>query len=506
MQTILTGAAPAMAIAVAPHVVSGVLQQSRISSTAELQGRTVAQLKSLASSAGISSRDIPDRKEAIVEALARAAGFEAMRPKEKMIVVVQDMMARLRNGSATVDQIKREAEQYLPDELEKVDHDTMKELAKLLALSFRNPVTNKAIPPSRKAIVMALTGARSQTSLSREGRKSLRSDRNACRIANTDEVRLVAKSHNIPTFGVGHVELCDKLYAQYLTNASELVLGSAEKLNEYSRMSAADRQKKIRSLVAQLHLDVPEDQRIETISQLLNYWVLTHYRARTMNLYPRLINDVERYFMDGSVPDSASDRHSLGVIFSDLDRTIPSMADNNIASALDSIYTNFLVPLATDNDAHTLEVFNQYRNKVGFGTYSNAGSPPRTRARSPTPVRSSTSPRTSMSSIVLPPPPPSRGNGSRPTSPRTSTSPIVLPQGNGSSSPLIDFGSIRINGNGSRTTSPRAAPLPPSPRSSMRRNGSPPRTPTFTSVLPATIEELGGTPLMSEEELYTAGL
>lgn len=464
IQTILTGAAPAIAIAVSPAVVSGVLQQSGIRSAAELQGRTVAQLRSLASAAGISSRDVPDRKEAIVATLSRAAGLQGMRSKEEMTIIVRDMIARLFNASATVDQIKDEARQYLADELEKVDHDTMKQLSKLLALSFRNEVTGKAIAPSRKAIVMALTGAQSQTSLSREGRKSLRNDRGACRTASIDEVRLVAKSHNIPTFGVSHVELCDKLYAQYLTNASELVLGSAEKLVEYARLAPVDRQKKIRALVAQLHLDVPAGERIETISQLLNHWVLTHYKARAMNLYPRLVAVVEDYLMGGNIPQSASDRHSLGVIFSDIDRRLPSMSDNEITNTLGNIYANFLARLASEDDAQTLQAFNQYRDKVGFGTYSEAGSPPRTRARSPSPVRVRT-PR--ISPVILP-------------------AQVPLP-----GSPLLEFGSpisssprSRASSPPRRAQSPRSLPvvLPPAPV-------SPRRTPSPRVVLPAEEEE-----------------
>lgn len=349
------------------------LQRRGISNTGQLTAMRSDDLKELAKQFGVPQTG---KKAEVINSIAATAGMGTMRNPEQ---VISDVDALIRLAATDPATARRNASSLDPNELLQVPLPKMRQLATALQLRREFAQRQGAArggAPSRELIIQTLTGTRTERSLSRENREQIISNKNTCLSADPEVVRRIAESLRIPTLGLTHAQVCDRIFAAHLSRVSELILKRGGDIQEIAQLPQQEQSARVKALARTLRLN-----NVNTLGDLIAEWMLAHYQARTGTLFPDRQKDVMDFIMYGNLPEDSGAVRDIGVIFSDVRRDMYNMQDQQRREALQGLFNQFIRRIDRGEQAG-INAFLANLGRFGFGTFQQ-GSPNRLGNTSP---------------------------------------------------------------------------------------------------------------------------
>lgn len=464
------------------------LERAKVTDSLHLLNLSVPDLNRLARDLGL----IPGKNKAItIERIGELAGFEPL----PTVAEVTNRLNTILN-TENIAAAEAAAQAMREEELNMLSSAQLNSLYKHLQLGTRYP---NAFPssrsrPSKGSIIAHLT--RNQASdgpdavSSRRELGNIRRDYNTCVNADVVHVRDVADSLRISYNQFTTKEqLCADIYAYHLGRVSDILVSNLANLE-----AIAAEPETAPGRLAVIARNVNLDVKPNTVEELLQHWIPSHYGSRVIRLAPGQNAMLTAYIRNGTIPANVRQQYALARIFADIRPDLEQLEDDQLAEALQDLYDRFIVQ-AMAGDLATIT------NRVSTARPRNAYASPRRNASNGSPRAS---PRRNASPVQRVSP---RRNAS-PTqaSPRVNGSPRLSPRRNGpqrlSASPVQ--ASPRANGP-QRNASPRMSQLTQSPRrnasnaqsgaqaaiSSLSRSASPRRG--ARPQIPDDVEEFDGT-------------
>jgi len=355
------------------------LQRRNIQSTSQLSAMRSDDLKELAKQYDVQRSG---KKSDIINSIATSAGMSAMRDR---VQIESDIDAIIRLAAVDPGQAREQGRYLDANELTQVPLIKMRQLASAISLRKEFPVLpggRRIGAPSRELIIATLTGNRTERSRSRENRESIMSNVQDCNSASMSTVLKIAQDLRIPSLGLTQEQLCDKIYAAHLARISELIVRRGGEIENIATLNGQAQVDEVKRLANTLKLG----SNITTLDDLIRKWLMSHYQARAISLYPQRQQDVMNYLSDGALPRGADALRDLSVVFSDVRRDMYNMSDQDRRAALQGLYDQFINRLSLGGRSAS-GTFLANLQRYGFGTYQQ-GSPNRQMGNIPSPQMS----------------------------------------------------------------------------------------------------------------------
>ncbi len=354
------------------------LGRRQINDSLQLLSLSVPDLNRLARELGL----VPGKNKAeTIKRIGDLAGFDPLPTVAQVTARFNAIMANPNIASA-----EAAAQAMREEELNMLSSTQLYELYKHLQLGTRHPNVFAASRsrPSKGAIIAHLTRNQARQGpdavSSRRELGNVRRDYNACVNADIVHVRDVADSLRISYNQFTTKEqLCADIYAYHLGRVSDILVSNLANL-EAIAAEPATAPGRLAVIARNVNLDVKPN----TVEELLQHWIPSHYGSRVIRLAPGQNAMLTAYIRNGTVPANVRQQYALARVFADIRPDLEQLEDDQLAGALQDLYDRFIVQamagdLATiSNQASNMRPRNAY---VATGAQVRNASPRRSAAQ-----------------------------------------------------------------------------------------------------------------------------